>query len=172
MHSEPHSVRAPVQLHSGAGAPVQQHRRQRVTGHQRQGACEAPVVASPPRSRCRHLLSRAHAWWWTRASPLRASSRPQLWDVRKRHEFITFKGHSKVINCLRFSPDGRWVASGAGDGAVKVRRLRAAVVCGCPVTVPCSRCTCRVCCDSTVGVGGAPDLGPDSWQAHAHVRIS
>ena len=71
----------------------------------RAGCCACEVSLFPPA-----LTTRILAGCYT-----------QLWDVRKRHEFITFKGHSKVIKCVRFSPDGRWVASGAGDSCVKVR---------------------------------------------------
>lgn len=31
-----------------------------------------------------------------------------------------FQGHSKSVNTLKFSPDGRWIASGCDDGIVKV----------------------------------------------------
>ena len=31
-----------------------------------------------------------------------------------------FQGHSGGVNCLRFSPDGRWIASASDDSLVKV----------------------------------------------------
>lgn len=34
-----------------------------------------------------------------------------------------FQGHEKAVNTLKFSPDGKWVASGAEDGSVKVNYL-------------------------------------------------
>lgn len=30
------------------------------------------------------------------------------------------QGHTNAVNCIRFSPDGRWIASGAEDGLLKV----------------------------------------------------
>ena len=32
---------------------------------------------------------------------------------------------SETVNCLKFSPDGQWVASGGEEGAVKIWDLRA-----------------------------------------------
>ncbi|CAG2120805.1 unnamed protein product, partial [Medioppia subpectinata] len=37
----------------------------------------------------------------------------------------TYKGHSKDVHCLRFSPDGRWLASGGDEGSVKLWDLPA-----------------------------------------------
>ena len=80
----------------------------------------------------------------------------QLWDVRKRHEFITFKGHSKAVKVLRFSPDGRWVASGGADSCVKVG-------------------TCVLCCVLSPHLNclvAGVDLGLDCWKAAAHVHLT
>lgn len=44
----------------------------------------------------------------------------QLWDLRKKGCIYTYKGHSKSINSIRFSPDGQWIASGGEDGVVRV----------------------------------------------------
>lgn len=34
--------------------------------------------------------------------------------------FSSFQGHTEAVRCLRFSPDGKWVASAADDHTVKV----------------------------------------------------
>src|SRR5262249_46234179 len=49
-----------------------------------------------------------------------------LWDVATGHEVRSFRGHTALVKNVAFSPDGRLVASGAGDlvrsdpGEVKV----------------------------------------------------
>jgi katanin p80 WD40 repeat-containing subunit B1 len=49
----------------------------------------------------------------------------KVWDIRHKSCIQTYKGHSKQINDVRFSPDGRWVISGSLDGAVKLWDLTA-----------------------------------------------
>ena len=44
----------------------------------------------------------------------------KLWDIRRKGCIFTYKGHSETVTCLKFSPDGQWVASGGEEGAVKV----------------------------------------------------
>lgn len=44
----------------------------------------------------------------------------QLWDLRRKGCIYTYRGHSKSINSIRFSPDGQWIASGGEDGVVRV----------------------------------------------------
>ena len=44
----------------------------------------------------------------------------KLWDIRRKGCIFTYKGHSEAVTCLKFSPDGQWVASGGEEGAVKV----------------------------------------------------
>jgi len=39
-----------------------------------------------------------------------------------------YKAHSKDVRCLRFSPDGRWLASGGDEGIIKVWDLAAGKV--------------------------------------------
>lgn len=48
----------------------------------------------------------------------------KLWDVRLKLEYMTYKGHSKPVRSIEFSPDGRWAASGSDDNKVIVRERR------------------------------------------------
>ena len=45
----------------------------------------------------------------------------QVWDIRRKGCIQAYKGHEDVINCIRFSPDGRWIISGSEDKSIKVR---------------------------------------------------
>ena len=45
----------------------------------------------------------------------------KLWDIRRKGCIFTYKGHSRCVNQLKFSPDGQWIASAGEEGAVKVR---------------------------------------------------
>jgi WD40 repeat protein/tRNA A-37 threonylcarbamoyl transferase component Bud32 len=43
------------------------------------------------------------------------------WHLLRRWcagDFLTLKGHDKDVNCVACSPDGKWIVSGGGDGAV------------------------------------------------------
>lgn len=44
----------------------------------------------------------------------------KIWDIRKKGCIHTYKGHTRGVNVLRFTPDGRWVVSGGEDNIVKV----------------------------------------------------
>lgn len=44
----------------------------------------------------------------------------KIWDLRKKGPIHTYKGHTRGVNVLRFTPDGRWVVSGGEDNTVKV----------------------------------------------------
>lgn len=45
----------------------------------------------------------------------------KIWDIRKKGCIHTYKGHTRGVNAIRFTPDGRWVVSGGEDHTVKVR---------------------------------------------------
>lgn len=49
----------------------------------------------------------------------------KIWDLRKKGPIHTYKGHTRGVNVLRFTPDGRWVVSGGEDNIVKVGCLSA-----------------------------------------------
>ncbi len=44
----------------------------------------------------------------------------KLWDIASGHELRTLAGHSEPVACVRFSPDGRTLASGSYDLTVKL----------------------------------------------------
>jgi katanin p80 WD40 repeat-containing subunit B1 len=44
----------------------------------------------------------------------------QVWDVRQKLCIQTYTGHKKEVTCVRFSPDGRWVASSGKDGSLLI----------------------------------------------------
>ena len=57
----------------------------------------------------------------------------KLWDLATGTEARSLEGHEHVVMALAFSPDGNWLASGSGDGTVrlwnvKTRRQRVLVV--------------------------------------------
>ena len=45
-----------------------------------------------------------------------------MWDIRRKGCIFTYKGHNQMVNSLKFSPDGQWIASAGEDGGVKVSR--------------------------------------------------
>ena len=47
----------------------------------------------------------------------------QVWDIRRRACIHTYKGHTKGVTHIRFSPDGRLMASGSQDGDVRVSHI-------------------------------------------------
>jgi WD40 repeat protein len=46
-----------------------------------------------------------------------------LWDAATGKHMVTLRGHLDVLVSAAFSPDGRTLASGAGDGSVKLWNL-------------------------------------------------
>ena len=44
----------------------------------------------------------------------------KIWDIRRKTCIQTYKGHTKAVRQIVFSPDGRWVVSGGDDGVVKL----------------------------------------------------
>ncbi|ESQ29327.1 hypothetical protein EUTSA_v10024116mg, partial [Eutrema salsugineum] len=43
----------------------------------------------------------------------------KIWDIRKKGCIQTYKGHTRGINTIKFTPDGRWVVTGGLDNVVK-----------------------------------------------------
>lgn len=44
----------------------------------------------------------------------------RLWDARSGKEYVSYKGHKSAVGALSFSPDGRWLATGADDGGSRL----------------------------------------------------
>ena len=44
----------------------------------------------------------------------------KIWDIRRKTCIQTYKGHTRAVRQILFSPDGRWVVSGGDDGMVKL----------------------------------------------------
>lgn len=53
-----------------------------------------------------------------------ADTNVKVWDLRSKDVAQTYKGHDAAVTHARFSPDGRWVATGSRDGAVKVSHFK------------------------------------------------
>jgi WD40 repeat protein len=44
----------------------------------------------------------------------------KLWSVESQKEVTTLQGHSKFVNSVAFSPDGKYLVSGSKDSTVKL----------------------------------------------------
>jgi eukaryotic-like serine/threonine-protein kinase len=47
-----------------------------------------------------------------------------LWDVAKREQFGTLRGHRELVYDVAFSPDGEWIATGSLDYTVRIWEKR------------------------------------------------
>jgi katanin p80 WD40 repeat-containing subunit B1 len=47
----------------------------------------------------------------------------KIWDIRKKRCIHTYKGHTRRIDVLKFTPDGKWIISGGADNSVKVKKF-------------------------------------------------
>eukprot|EP00913_Durusdinium_trenchii_P004666 g4331.t1 len=52
-------------------------------------------------------------------------SMQKIWDLRRKSCIQTYPGHSAPVSSIRFSPHGRWVATGGLDNQVKIWDLTA-----------------------------------------------
>lgn len=48
----------------------------------------------------------------------------RIYDLQKRKELGTLLHHDGDVNCLGFSPDGKWLLSGASDGKICIWRTK------------------------------------------------
>ncbi len=49
----------------------------------------------------------------------------KLWNVGTQKQILGFLGHGGAVNCVAFSPDGKWLASGSDDRSAKVWEVEA-----------------------------------------------
>ena len=53
------------------------------------------------------------------------SEQVQVWDAASQTLLATLEGHSGAVLDLKFSPDGRWLASGAADHTILLWEIQA-----------------------------------------------
>jgi WD40 repeat protein len=56
-----------------------------------------------------------HAW-----DKDKGDKNAKVWDVRTGDQVSTLTGHTAQVNCIAFSPDGQYVATGSWDNTVKL----------------------------------------------------
>lgn len=56
----------------------------------------------------------------------------KLWDAASRRQIVAFAGHQDSVNCVAFSPDGKWLATGSDDKSAKVWDVAALIAMGAP----------------------------------------
>jgi WD40 repeat protein len=56
----------------------------------------------------------------------------KLWDAATCKKILGFVGHQGGVNCVAFSPDGKWLASGSDDKSAKVWEVEALLAMNAP----------------------------------------
>jgi WD40 repeat protein len=65
----------------------------------------------------KQILSRSNSVTFT---PQRVTSLARLWDGRTGKPASVLQGHQDLITSMAFSPDGRWIVTGAGDKSARI----------------------------------------------------